>query len=151
MYVKFHLLLLYSLPSTYYHYHYHYHYRYPSMSNQPIADEALPREFYPATPEAILAVGRRANVVRYQFSQFKRQMKSDEVLVMLMDNLMQKKAVVVPNEDYYHVHKESIDRGYVVSCEYFFVPRTMVMAKVTLTDITVEGSGTKVMHLETDA
>lgn len=121
------------------------------MSKQAIADEDLPREFYPATVEAILAVGRRADVVRYQFSQFKHQMKSDEVLVMLTDNLMQKRAVVVPNEDHYHVHKQSIDRGYIISCEYFFVPRTMVMAKVTVDDITVEGSGIKVMHLETDA
>jgi hypothetical protein len=121
------------------------------MSNQVISDEDLPREFYPATEEAILAVGRQAPFVKSTYRDFKCGMRSDEVLVMLMDNLMQKKAVVVPNEDHYNVHKRSIDRGYVMSCEYFFVPKTMVMTKVTLTNVVNEGSDVRVSYMQTDA
>jgi len=122
-----------------------------TMSSTDILDQELPREFFPATAKAILEVGREVPIIRYKFNQFTSQKRSDEVLIMLLNNGFSSSAKVVPNEDHYLVHKRSIDAGYVLSCDYYFVPKDKIMQKVTMTKTVDASRNIAISHLETDA
>lgn len=115
------------------------------------SNENLPREFYPATEEALLKVGRRVPVTHYKFNQFTSQKRGDEVLIMLLNNGLSSSAKVVPNEDHYLAHKRDLDAGYVLSCNYYFVPKDKIMTKVTMTTTIDTSSNITISHLVTDA
>ena len=113
---------------------------------------SLPREFYPATEEAILAAGGRpVPVMRYKFNDFKRQAMASEVLIMLLDNLFKKTAYVVPDENSYTVHTQGLKNGHAISCDYYFVPKDKIMTQVTASIINNLATDATVLHVATDA
>jgi len=113
----------------------------------------LPREFYPATEEAILAAGGRpVPVMRYKFNDFKRQAMASEVLIMLLNTgLFKKTAYVVPDENSYTVHIRSLNNGCALSCDYYFVPKDKIMTQVTASIINNLATDATVLHVATDA
>uniref|UniRef100_A0A6C0I4J3 Uncharacterized protein n=1 Tax=viral metagenome TaxID=1070528 RepID=A0A6C0I4J3_9ZZZZ len=118
-----------------------------------MATTTLPREFYPATEEAILAAGGRSvPIIKYKFNEFKRQAKANEVLIMLLDTgLFKKTAYVVTDENRYAVHMRGLNNGYVVSCHYYFVPKDNIMTQVTSSIIDNLATTATVLHVATDA
>jgi len=110
----------------------------------------LPREFYPPTETALLAVGRPVPFVKYTFEGFNRQKKQDEVLVMLLDNFgIQTKAAIVSDENSYLVYRRAYDQGLFMSCNYYFIPIDKIGYKVDIKITT--GESATIIHIATDA
>jgi hypothetical protein len=111
---------------------------------------SLPREFYPPTETALLAVGRPVPIIEYTFQGFNRQKRRDEVLIMLLDNFgIQTKAAIVGDENSYLIYKRAFDQGAFMSCNYYFIPIDKIGYKIDVKITT--GKSATITHIATDA
>jgi hypothetical protein len=111
---------------------------------------SLPREFYPPTEKAVLAVGRPVPFIGHTFEGFNRQKRQDEVLIMLLDNFgIQTKAAIVSDENSYLVYRRAYDQGSFMSCSYYFIPIDKIGYKVDIKVTT--GESVNITHIATDA